>query len=146
MACCVPCRRALSTQKVWVSGYAFMFGGKNGTFSLELCKNIEKSQVFRCLLCTMIRTGIRTGYLGFIFGMAFFASASANWFNKSEQYLAACGNEASHRFHKDISSEDGRRHIHLCMIAHGYAFKQSCGEDGWLKPDCYRLKFKTEGR
>jgi hypothetical protein len=113
-----------------------------GPFSLELCKNIEKTRVFRCMLCTITRTG----YLGFIFGMACFASASANWFNKSEQYLAACGNEASHRFHKDISSEDGRRHIHLCMIAHGYAFKQSCGEEGWLKPDCYRLKFKTEGR
>jgi hypothetical protein len=32
------------------------------------------------------------------------------------------------------------------MIAHGYAFKESCGEEGWVKPDCYRLKYKTEGR
>jgi hypothetical protein len=89
---------------------------------------------------------LRTGYLILLFALAIPASASANWFNKSEQYLAACGNEAAHRFHKDISSEDGRRHIHLCMIAHGYAFKESCGEEGWVKPDCYRLKYKTEGR
>jgi hypothetical protein len=89
---------------------------------------------------------LRTGYLILLFAMANFASASANWFNRSEQYLAACGNEASSRFHKDISSEDGRRHIYLCMIAHGYAFKEACGKDGWVKPDCYRLKYKTEGR
>jgi hypothetical protein len=94
---------------------------------------------FRCAM-------LRTSYLIFFFALAFSASASANWFNKSEQYLAACGNEAAHRFHKDISSEDGRRHIHLCMIAHGYAFKESCGEEGWVKPGCYRLKYKTEGR
>ena len=89
---------------------------------------------------------LRTGYLILLFAMANFASASANWFNRSEQYLAACGNEASSRFHKDISSEDGRRHIYLCMIAHGYAFKEACDKDGWVKPDCYRLKYKTEGR
>jgi hypothetical protein len=94
------------------------------------------------MLCTMIRAG----YLVFFFGFAFIASASANWFNKSEQYLAACGNEASNRFYKDISSEDGRRHIYLCMIAHGYAFREGCGKEGWVKPDCYRLKYKTEGR
>jgi len=39
-----------------------------------------------------------------------------------------------------------RRHIYLCMIAHGYAFKEFCHEEGWLKPDCYRLKYKSEGR
>jgi len=82
----------------------------------------------------------------FIIALAFCASASANWFNKSEQYLAACQNEAIHRYYKDISSEDVRRHIYLCMTAHGYAFKASCGEKGWVNSDCYRLKFKTEGR
>jgi hypothetical protein len=103
---------------------------------------IEIRSVVKVLRCAMLRTG----YLIFFFALAFSASTSANWFNKSEQYLAACGNEASSRFHKDISSEDGRRHIHLCMIAHGYAFKESCGEEGWVKPDCYRLKYKIEGR
>ena len=51
-------------------------------------------------------------------------------FNKSEQYLAACQDEAVRRHYKDMSSEDGRRHIYLCMIAHGYAFKESCGKEG----------------
>jgi len=31
------------------------------------------------------------------------------------------------------------------MIAHGYAFKEFCHEEGWLKPDCYRLKYTSEG-
>ena len=88
----------------------------------------------------------RSGYLILFIGLASFDSASANWFNKSEEFLAACANEASRRFYKDVSSEEGRRHIHLCMIAHGYAFKEICGKDGWTKPDCYRLKYKTEGR
>jgi hypothetical protein len=34
----------------------------------------------------------------------------------------------------------------LCMLAHGYAFKSGCDENGWLDPGCYRLKYKTEGR
>jgi hypothetical protein len=63
----------------------------------------------------------RTTYL--TFASQFFVSASANWFNKSEQYLAACQDEAVRRHYKDMSSEDGRRHIYLCMIAHGYASK-----------------------
>jgi hypothetical protein len=74
------------------------------------------------------------------------ASAWANWFNKSEEYLAGCRDEAVRKYYKDPSSADVRRHIHLCMIAHGYAFKASCNEKGWLDPDCYRLKYKTEGR
>ena len=39
----------------------------------------------------------------------------------------------------------GDEQVDLCMIAHGYAFKGFCGSEGWLKPDCYRLKYKTEG-
>jgi hypothetical protein len=93
-------------------------------------------------LCAVMRTLNVT----FIVTLAFCASASANWFNKSEQYLAACQNEAVRRYYKDTSSEDVRRHIYLCMTAHGYAFKASCDEKGWVDPDCYRLKFKTEGR
>jgi hypothetical protein len=62
--------------------------------------------------------------------LAFFVSASANWFNKSEQYLAACQDEAVRRHYKDMSSEDGRRHIYLCMIAHGYASKESSVKRG----------------
>jgi hypothetical protein len=53
----------------------------------------------------------RTAYLAVIFWLAFSAPASANWFNKSEQYLAACQGEAVRRHYKDLSSEDGRRHI-----------------------------------
>ena len=58
-------------------------------------------------------------------------SASANQFNESEKYLASCQNEAVHRYYKDTSSEDVRRHnyvcmIYVCMIGHGYAFKNSC--------------------
>ncbi len=109
-------------------------------FSVEFCKT--SAPVIRY----MLRAIIRTWYVGSMFYIAFFSCASANWFNRSEQYLAACGDEASHRFHKDIASEAGRRHIYLCMVAHGYAFKQSCGEEGWVKPDCYRLRYKTEGR
>ena len=96
---------------------------------------------------------IRTVQVAFIVALAFgivplaFGSpASANWFNKSEQYLAACQNEAGLRYHRDTSSEDVQRHIYLCMIAHGYAFRASCNEEGWVRPDCYRLKYKTEGR
>jgi hypothetical protein len=47
------------------------------------------------------------------------------------------------RYYEDTSSEDVRRHI---MIAHGYIFKEFCHEEGWPKPDCYRLKYKSEGR
>ena len=63
----------------------------------------------------------RVPYGHFLLGI--FASASANWFNKSEQYLAGCQDEALRRYYKDISSEDVRRHIYSCMIAHGYAFR-----------------------
>jgi hypothetical protein len=95
-----------------------------------------------CRLCVVIRTV----YASFVVALAFCGSASANWFNKSEEYLAACQKEAVQRFYKDASSHDVRRHIYLCMIAHGYAFKASCGQEGWAMPDCYRLKWKTEGR
>jgi hypothetical protein len=104
-----------------------------------------KIHLMRSFMC-ILGTVTRASYLVFIFCLAFLASASANWFNKSEQYLAACQDEAVRRYYKDMSSEDGRRHIYLCMIAHGYAFKESCGKEGWLMPDCYRLKYKTEGR
>jgi hypothetical protein len=30
--------------------------------------------------------------------------------------------------------------------AHGYVFRASCDEKGWVNADCYRLRFKTEGR
>jgi hypothetical protein len=89
---------------------------------------------------------MRTGFLIVILLASLCRSASANWFNKSEQHLAACQDEAVRRYYKDMSSEDGRRHIYLCMIAHGYAFKEACGKEDWVKPDCYRLKYKTEGR
>ena len=89
---------------------------------------------------------IRTIYLTCMLGLYFCAPVSANWFNKSEQYLAACQNEAVRRYYKDTSSADVRRDIYLCMIAQGYAFSASCDEQGWVRPDCYRLKYKTEGR
>ena len=69
-----------------------------------------------------------------------------NWFNQSEQYLAGCQSEAERRYYKSTSSKDVRHHIYLCMLAHGYAFKSGCDENGWLDPGCYRLKYKTEGR
>jgi hypothetical protein len=89
---------------------------------------------------------MRTFFLTLLFVFTLWASAWANWFNKSEEYLAGCRDEAARKYYKDISSGDVRRHIHLCMLAHGYAFKTSCNEKGWLDPDCYRLKYKTEGR
>jgi hypothetical protein len=89
---------------------------------------------------------MRTLFLTLFFLFTLWASALANWFNKSEGYLAACRDEAVKKYYKDTSSADVRRHIHLCMVAHGYAFKAACDEKGWLDPDCYRLKYKTEGR
>jgi len=74
---------------------------------------------------------MRTLNVTFIVALAFCASASANWFNESEQYLAAGQNEAVRRYYKDISSEDVRRHIYLCMTAHGYVFRATCDEKGW---------------
>jgi hypothetical protein len=88
----------------------------------------------------------RTSYVAVIFWSVFLASASANWFNRSEQYLAACQDEAVRRYHKNVSTYDGRQHIYQCMIAHGYAFRESCDKESWTNPDCYRLKYKTEGR
>jgi hypothetical protein len=89
---------------------------------------------------------MRTSFLTLLFMFTLWTSASANWFNKSEEYLAGCRDEAVRKYYKDTSSVDVRRHIHLCMIAHGYAFKAGCDERGWLDPHCYRLKYKTEGR
>ena len=89
---------------------------------------------------------MRTTLVAVTLLLALCASAEANWFNKSEQYLAGCQNEAERRYFKDTSSNDVRRHIHLCMLAHGYAFKSRCDKAGWLDPGCYRLKYKTEGR
>ena len=115
----------------------------------ELCASADEQQrsslfaaVFPCKLATVMRTV----HLTFVLVLAFSASASANWFNKSEEYLAACEREAAHRYYKDTSSKDVRRHVYSCMIAHGYVFQKVCDEEGWIKPDCYRLRFKTEGR
>ena len=85
--------------------------------------------------------------LSLIIGLCFFcASTRAGWLDKSEQYLTACQDEAMRRYYKDLSSYDVRRHAHLCMLGHGYVFKDSCGEDGWLSPSCYRVRYKWEGR
>ena len=89
---------------------------------------------------------MRTIFLTLLLVFAFWVSASANWFNQSEAYLATCQDEAVRRYHKGTSSEDVRRHIYLCMLAHGYVFKDFCDEKGWLRADCYRLRYKTEGR
>ncbi len=89
---------------------------------------------------------MRTVYLTLFLVFTSWASAWANWFNKSEEYLTRCQDRAVHRYYKDTSSADVRRHIYLCMIAHGYAFKALCDENAWLDPDCYRLRYKTEGR
>jgi hypothetical protein len=86
---------------------------------------------------------MRTVFVIPILILSLCGSASANWFNKSEKHLTTCQNEAVHRYYEDTSSEDVRRHI---MIAHGYIFKEFCHEEGWPKPDCYRLKYKSEGR
>ena len=88
----------------------------------------------------------RTTYITVILWLGFLASASANWFNRSEQYLAACQDEAVRRYHENVSTDEGRQHIYHCMIAHGYAFRESCDKEGWANPECYRLKYKTEGR
>jgi hypothetical protein len=72
--------------------------------------------------------------------------AWANWFNRSEEYLAGCRDEAVKRYFKDTSSPEVRRHIYQCMLAHRYAFRSSCDQKGWVDPGCYRLKYKTEGR
>lgn len=98
---------------------------------MELCK---LSSVTRSVLIALILSPV------------FCVGASANWFNQSERYMAACEKEAARTYHHDISSEDVRRHIHLCMIAHGYKLRATCGGKGWAKPDCYRLRYKTEGR
>jgi hypothetical protein len=88
----------------------------------------------------------RTAFFTAIFWSVFLTSASANWFNGSEQYLAACQDKAVRRYHKSVSSDEVRQHIYQCMIGHGYAFRDSCNQEGWANPDCYRLKYKTEGR
>ena len=69
-------------------------------------------------------------------------AAGANWFNRSEQYLAGCQSEAERRYYKSTSSKDVRHHIYLCLLGHGYALKSGCDDDGWLDPGCYRLKYK----
>ena len=92
------------------------------------------------------RRAMRTTLVAVVLLLALCASAGANWFNQSEQYLAGCQSEAERRYYKSTSSKDVRRHIYLCMLAHGYAFKSGCDEVGWLDPGCYRLKYKTEGR
>jgi hypothetical protein len=78
--------------------------------------------------------------------LVLYESAAANWFNRSEQYLADCELEAQRRYYETSSHADVRRHIYLCMIAQGYAFRSGCDEADWLDPNCYRLKYKTEGR
>jgi hypothetical protein len=88
----------------------------------------------------------RSVLIALVLSAAFCVGASANWFNQSEQYMAACEKEAARRYHHDTSSADVRRHIHLCMTGHGYKLRAACGEEGWAKPDCYQLKYKTEGR
>jgi len=89
---------------------------------------------------------MRILFLTSLFLFTLWTSAWANWFNKSEEYLATCQEEAARKYYEGTSSAHVRRHIHLCMLAHGYAFKAGCDENGWLDPDCYRLKYKTEGR
>jgi hypothetical protein len=89
----------------------------------------------------------RSFCLSLIIGLCFFCgSTRAGWLDKSEQYLTACQDEAMRRYYRDLSSYDVRRHAHLCMLGHGYVFKDSCGEDGWLSPSCYRVRYKWEGR
>jgi hypothetical protein len=89
---------------------------------------------------------MRTVFLALFLVILFCGSVGANWFNRSEEYMAGCRDEAVKRYFRDTTSPDVRRRIHLCMLAHGYALRSSCDEKGWLDPGCYRLKFKTEGR
>ena len=83
---------------------------------------------------------MRTTLVAVLLLLGLCASAGANWFNQSEQYLAGSQSEAEHRYYRSTSSKDVRHHIYLCMLAHGYAFKSGCDENGWLDPGCYRLK------
>ena len=91
-----------------------------------------------------MRTALLTTFLFF----TLWASASANWFNQSEAYLAACQDEAVRRYHKGTSSEDVRRHILSCACSltvtlfENFCDRRRTGFDA----DCYRLKYKTEGR
>lgn len=71
--------------------------------------------------------------------------ASAGWFDQAGHYLVECEKEAMFRF-KMHSGHAVRRHIHLCMITHGYVFHQACGEAGWTDEACYRTRWKWEGR
>jgi hypothetical protein len=78
--------------------------------------------------------------------LALITPASANLFNQSETYLAACEQEAHRRYFMGKESKAVRHHVYLCMLAHRYKFRDSCDETGWTDPSCYRLLYKTEGR
>lgn len=99
--------------------------------------NLPRARTMRSALVAIVGTTVL---------LTLCASVRANWFNRSKEYLADCELEAQRRYYKSTSSHDVRRHIYLCMLAHGYAFTSSCDEAGWLDPGCYRLKYKTEGR
>lgn len=71
--------------------------------------------------------------------------ARAGWLDQAGHYLGECQKEAAFRY-KTASGHAVRRHIHLCMIAHGYVFRHGCGETGWTDEACYRTRWKWEGR
>jgi hypothetical protein len=79
-------------------------------------------------------------------GAAFAPHAYANWFNRSETYLAACEQEAQHKYFMGKESKTVRHYVHLCMLARRYKYRERCDESGWTDPSCYRLIYKTEGR
>ncbi len=82
--------------------------------------------------------------VGFV--LACLATAQAGWLDRSDKYLADCQREAQHRYYATTSSFVVRRHAHLCMLAHGYLYRETCDEGGWLNANCYRLRYKWEGR
>jgi hypothetical protein len=94
-----------------------------------------------CYCPSMSRYLLLTSALTF----ALAAPASAGWFDRSDSYLKECEAEAAFRF-RTSSGPYFAKHVHLCMLALGYVYLPTCDKTGWLDPNCYRGRWKWEGR
>jgi hypothetical protein len=81
----------------------------------------------------------------FLMSFALASPALAGWFDRSESYLKECEAEAAHRFRIN-SGPHFEKHVHLCMLALGYVYLPACDRSGWLDANCYRGRWKWEGR
>jgi len=80
-----------------------------------------------------------------IASLALAAPVSAGWFDQSNSYLKECEAEAAHRF-RTTSGHHFAKHVHVCMLALGYVYLPTCDDTGWLDANCYRGRWKWEGR